>query len=349
MEENAANMLRGKRVLVTGGTGFVGQHLIKRLLAVEPSEIRIFTRSRTRVSEVFRPSDRRRLEVVVGDLSLPDDFEPLCEDIDVIFHTAAVAPHRPGVTNAALTFNQLNVEGTARLARAATSSGVARFVHISSTAAMGTQAESVIDEQTPCYPDSPYGRSKRNAELQLLGLCQTQGLDVVILRPCLVSGEGQRGGQLLTLFKLCRRGWFPVIGNRLDLEKPLLDVHDLVEVLFLGTARGHRGEIYLVHSDGRHTLRQIVETTGKLVGNARPYRRIPQALAYVIVGALGPLAFLAGRAPPATASQVSQFLSERRIDIKKVRAELGFRPAQQDLDDMLGRTYEYYRQSRQLG
>ncbi|MGC1953477.1 MAG: NAD-dependent epimerase/dehydratase family protein [Gammaproteobacteria bacterium] len=348
MEKQAANVLRGKRVLVTGGTGFIGQHLIRRLLAVEPSQLRVLTRSRARLGELFGPSDRRRLDVVVGDLSLPDDCEPLCEDIDVIFHTAAAAPHRPGVSNAALTFNPLNVAGTARLARAATRSGVTRFVHISSTAAMGTQAERVVDEQTPCYPDSPYGRSKRNAELQLLSLCQTPGLDVVILRPCLVSGEGQRGGQLLTLFKLCRRGWFPVIGNRLDMEKPLVGVHDLVEALLLAAARGRSGEIYLVHSDGRHTLRQIVETAGRLVGNTRPYRRIPLALAYVVVGALAPLAFLAGRAPLATAPQVSQFLSERRIDIAKARTELGFRPGQQDLGDLLGRTYEYYRHSHQL-
>jgi nucleoside-diphosphate-sugar epimerase len=139
-----------------------------------------------------------------------------------------------------------------------------------------------------------------------------------------------------------------VIGNRLDLEKPLLGVHDLVEALLLAAAKGRRGEIYLLHSDARHTLRQILEIAGRLVGNARPYRRVPLALAHVVVGALAPLAFLAGRAPPVTASQIAQFLSERHIDIRKARTELGFRPAQQDLDDMLGRTYEYYRHSNQL-
>jgi dihydroflavonol-4-reductase len=344
----AAMMLRGKRVLVTGATGFIGQHLIRRLLADDVGHIRIITRSRTRANELFGPNDRRRLEVAIGDLSLPDDFDSLCEDIDVIFHAAAAAPHRPGVTHAAPTFTTLNVEGTTRLAEAAMRSGVRRFVHVSSTAAMGVQNASVVDEQTPCYPDTPYGRSKRKAELQLFGLYQTQGLEAIIVRPCLVCGEGQRGGQLLTLFKLCRRGWFPVIGNRLDLEKPLLYVGDLVDALCLGAAKGRKGEIYLIHSDGRHTLRQIIETAGRIVGTARPYRRIPLALAYVAVGTLAPLAFLAGRPPPITAPQISQFLSDRHIDIRKARTEIGFRPAHQDLDAMLGRTYQYYRQSGQL-
>lgn len=343
------NGLRGKRVLVTGATGFIGQHLIRRLLGTEAGHVRMLTRSPRSAAELFGSHERGRLELVFADLSLADDLEPLCEDIDVVFHAAAAVLHRPGVSNAAPTFRQVNVEGTARLARAAAGAGVTRFVHLSSMAAMGMQPEDIVDECTPCRPDSPYGRSKRNAELQLLGICQAQGLETVILRPCLVSGEGQRGGQLLTLFKLCRRGWFPVIGKCLELEKPLVDVHDLVAALLLAAVKGGNGEIYLVHSDGGHTLRQFVETAGRLVGNARPYRRIPRALAHIIVGALAPLAGLAGRSPPLTANQVSQFISARHIDMTKARTELGFRPIQQDLEHMLGQTYQYYRHSGQLG
>ena len=194
MEGKAANRLRGKRALVTGATGFVGQHVIRQLLAAEPGRVRILTRSPARARECFGSSDPRRLEVAVGDLSVRDEFEPLCEDIDVIFHAAALAPHRPGVTNAAPIFKRLNVEGTARLARAA--------------------------------------------------------------------------------------------------------------------AKGRRGETYLLHSDGHHTLRQILKTAGRLVGNARPYRRSPLALAYIAVGALAPLAYLAGRTPSITTLQLSQFLSQ---------------------------------------
>src|SRR5829696_8926909 len=129
-----------------------------------------------------------------------------------------------------------------------------------------------------------------------LGL--NSGLEVVIVRPCLIAGEGQRGGVLLKLFKLCRRGLFPVFGGRRGLQKPLVDVEDVARALILAATRGRAGEIYLVTSGVRHTLGEMLAIAGSLVGNARPARDVPLPLARLASAATTPLARLAGREPP---------------------------------------------------
>ena len=132
----------------------------------------------------------------------------------------------------------MNVDATLTLAMLAAAAGVRRFVFVSSTAVIGTPETPVVDESTPCNPTSPYEVTKRLAEEGLLELGARTGLEVVIVRPCLIAGEGQRGGLLLRMFQLCRRGLFPVIGGRLDMHKPLVDVEDVAHALILAATRG---------------------------------------------------------------------------------------------------------------
>ena len=144
---------------------------------------------------------------------------------------------------------------------------------------MGAPSQATVDETTPCRPTSPYAVTKRLAEEGLQELGRRTGLEVAIVRPCLIAGEGQRGGVLLKLFKLCRQGLFPVFGGRLDVQKPLVDVEDVARALMLAAVRGAPGEIYLVTSGVRHTLGEMLAVAGRLTGNPRPYRRIPLPLA----------------------------------------------------------------------
>ena len=99
------------------------------------------------------------------------------------------------------------------------------------------------------------------------------------MRPCLIAGEGQRGGLLLKMFQLCRRGLFPVIGGRLDMHKPLVDVEDVAHALILAATRGKPNEIYLVTSGIRHTLREMLTIAGGLTNTSRPCVSVPLPMA----------------------------------------------------------------------
>jgi nucleoside-diphosphate-sugar epimerase len=339
--------LAGHRVLVTGATGFVGRHVVRALAAGPGGAIRILARSHDRAREVFGPL-ADSLEVRLGDLTDAASLEGVCDGVAFVIHGGSAVPYAFTGAAPAGAFARVNRGGTENLAREALRARVRRLVHVSSTAAMGTPLELSVDERTPCRPTSAYQISKYEAEQSLLRLHRDQGLDLAIVRPCLVAGEGKRGGELLKLFRLCRRGVFPVIGRRLDVEKPLIAVDDLVQALLLAAGRGAAGEIYLVHSDGGHTLGAILREAGRLVGKPRPYLSIPLTAARLGARTGTWLAGLLGRPSPLTPQRLDLFLADRRIDIRKAREELGYQPRHQDLGEMLGRTHAYYVATGQL-
>ncbi|HET7601134.1 MAG TPA: GNAT family N-acetyltransferase [Gemmatimonadales bacterium] len=339
--------LAGRRVLVTGATGFIGQHLV-RVLRQEPNvSIRILVRSLDRARQTFGPAVAA-LEVHAGDLTAPDSLRGLCADVDLVLHSGSAVPYAFAGAAPPGEFARVNVGGTENLLVEAAAAGVRQLVVVSSTAAMGTPREPTVDERTPCRPAAPYQLSKHRAEQALLRAHRERGLDVRIIRPCLVAGEGKRGGELLKLFRLCRRGVFPVIGGSLEVEKPLVDVEDVVQALLLASRQGQPGEVYLVHSDGGHTLGGILREAGRLLGRRKPYIRVPLALARAGAHLGPPLARLVGRGAPLTPERLDLFLAHRHIDVGKARAELGFVPRHQDLSAMLGRTFHYYVATGQL-
>jgi nucleoside-diphosphate-sugar epimerase len=335
-----------RRVLVTGATGFLGRHLTRTLLVEGESEVGILVRSERGIDDLFG-GDRERLRVFLGDLGSEAVLREACRHVDTVFHCAALGPSAYGTQNRPEDYARVNVEGTTLLAREARGAGVGRFVHVSSTGAMGAPPDEIIDEDTDCRPESPYQRSKRDAELRLLEMCR-DGFPAVIVRPCLIAGEGKRGGDLVKLFRLCRRGLFPVFDRRLDVEKPLVAVDDAVEAIVLAAAKGRSGEIYLIHSGSRHTLGAILDVAGRLVGNPRPYRNVPLPLAVAASRVTTPVARWIGRSPPLAPERLAMFLSDRRIVIDKARRELGYRPRHQDLEEILGRAYRDFVRTGQL-
>jgi nucleoside-diphosphate-sugar epimerase len=106
--------------------------------------------------------------------------------------------------------------------------------------------------------------------------------------------------------------------------------------------------VYLVHSGGRHTLGAILQVAGRLVGTRRPCLRIPFSVALAAAHLTTPVARLLGRPPPLTPARLRLFVADRRILIDKAREGLGFAPEHQDLEEILGRTHEWYTRTGQI-
>lgn len=195
------------KIAVTGGTGFVGGHLL-RLAALADWQMRALARS-------ARPL-KAKVFWVAGALDKPDSLARLMTGADAVIHVAGVvnAPDRAG-------FAAGNIAGTAAMLAAARNAGVARFVHVSSLAA-----------REPALSD--YGWSKAEAE----ALVAASGLDWTIVRPPAVYGPGDR--EMLELFRMARRGFVALPpGGRLS----VIHAEDLARLLMALAERGAPGSM----------------------------------------------------------------------------------------------------------
>lgn len=179
-------MNQKQKVLVTGGTGFVGQHLLQRLL----TDLHLAPIAATRLSTGLPPSIQ---SVLVGDINGHTDWTQAFADVDTVVHTAArVHVMKEAASDPLVAFRLVNVQGTLNLARQAAAKGVRRFVFISSVKVNGESTVPGVPfaEHFAPMPQDAYGISKLEAEQGLCEIANLTGMDVVIIRPPLIYGPG---------------------------------------------------------------------------------------------------------------------------------------------------------------
>ena len=221
------------KVAVTGGTGFVGSHLIDAALQAG-HEVKALTRR--------EQPPRAGVEWVEGDLESPRALEALVDDADAVIHVAGVISGHH-----ASAFERGNVTGTLSMLAAATAGGVHRFVHVSSLAA-----------REPGL--SLYGASKARAE----ELVMNSGLDWVVVRPPAVYGPGDK--ETLELFRMAKLG-FMLIPPRGHIS--VIHAQDLARLLLALADESAPAALLVEPDDGKPrgwTHRQFARALGKAVG-----------------------------------------------------------------------------------
>jgi nucleoside-diphosphate-sugar epimerase len=317
------------RALVTGGTGFIGSHLIERLLR-EKAEVYALIRNPKKLERLGFGGDVR---ILPGDLrSLPD----LPAGLDVVFHLA-------GITKAARKedYYRANQGGTASLLSGLTArKDPVRFVHLSTQAAGGPTLPSGRPrrEDDPPAPVSPYGLSKRKAEEEVLR--RRNELSVAVLRPGPVYGP--RDEDFLDYFRWLKRGWLPRFGRR---EMPLSVVYvaDVVSAALLA-ARPElgSGEIFNIASEEPVTWESMGQTAARLMGRRVRRVRVPRGLSFLVCTLAEGTARLTGRPTALNRSKYAELKEEVwTMDVSKAKAELGFRAAY-SLEDGLRETVAWY-------
>jgi len=171
--------IRGKKVLVTGGAGFIGSHLVERLVKMNSEVVVIDNLQAGKEENLKQVWDK--IEFIKGDIRDKDLVEKIVKDVNIIFHIAANASVPNSVKNPRHDF-ETNALGTFSLLEAAVNSNVKKIIYASSAAVYGVPIYIPIDEEHPLNPVSPYGASKLSAEKIGFAFKETYGIQFTAIR-----------------------------------------------------------------------------------------------------------------------------------------------------------------------
>jgi nucleoside-diphosphate-sugar epimerase len=298
-------------VLVTGGSGFIGGYLVDELLAHD-HQVRVISRHPGQLTD-----GDGGLEICRGDITRPETLHGTMEDIDLVFHNAALAAD----FGPAERFRRVNVAGTEHVLDACRSAGVPRLVYTSSAGVYGfPNSEAPITENSEPRPMNAYQRSKLHAERLVL---QQRNVEAVAVRPPLVLGAGSPAARLL-LSRL-EHGDMPFFGSGESLVS-LVHPRDVARCLRLAAVHGIAGEAYNVVSFAC-PVRRLFEEIAARLGVQPPQRHVPYVLAYAAAVAAEWMARLRRGEPSLTRFRVMQFGTSRDIRCDRAQRDLGFTPA----------------------
>ena len=200
--------LRGRPVLVTGADGFMGSHLVERLVA-DGAQVRAFCLYNSQGSwgwlDGATPEVRAALDVRLGDVRDARFVEAACEGVEVVFHLAALIAI-PYSYTAPQSFVETNVTGTLNVLEGCRRQGVQRLVHTSTSEVYGTPRRLPIRETHPLNAQSPYAATKVAADQLALSFHRSFGTPVVVLRPFNTYGPRQSSRAVLPTILRPARG-----------------------------------------------------------------------------------------------------------------------------------------------
>jgi nucleoside-diphosphate-sugar epimerase len=301
-------------VLVTGAAGFIGRHLVQRLIA-DGCCVRALSRREIPVSDQLLGNSQ--VEVVRGDLRNANSVREAARQCDVIYHLAT-ARSGPGIGPSLW---ETNVEGTANIARAAVECQVKRVVFTSSTSVYGHMAaRHNLDETSSPRPDSPYALSKLAAERILL---EKRGLDAVIVRLGWVWGDG--AVRSVDLFRSIASGRFRLWGSGKGL-RTLMDPSEVVDGLVrAGNTEHIEGRLYLLTGREAVSLRELLDLMAQELG-VPPPRATFAAAPLSAYAACDHLFYRVTSRRLSGSYRADLFLDDRSFNISKTRVELGWEP-----------------------
>lgn len=321
------------RVLVTGGTGFTGTVLVRRLLADGHSVVALDSNE----GLVAHDLRRRGAELMLGNITSREVVTRAMQGVDVVHHLAAAFRERSMPESH---YYEVNVEGTRNVLTAAARSGVQKVVYCSTSSVHGNIENPPGDEDGRIQPADYYQQTKYEAE-PFVREWHRRGLHTTILRPAAIYGPGDPA-RFFKIFRRVSRGVFPMFGDGRTLCHPLY-VDNLVDALIAAMPPDvGNGGTYLIADEHYVTIEQLVKGVAAALGVAVSIPHYP-LFPLVAAGRLSEAVCKPfGITPPLFARRADWYSQNRAFDIRKAKHDLGYRPLV-GLDEGLRRTASWYR------
>ncbi len=311
-------------VLITGATGFLGTHLIHRLIRdgryIPTATVRSASCPNTKIRSI-----------AVGDLLPNTDWTAALDKIDVVIHLAARVHIMQDTSDNPLDmFRTINTAGTLNLIQQADAAGVCRFIYLSSIKVNGenTTGRKPFTAVDNCHPIDPYAISKFEAEQGIIELSNQSDMEFVILRPPLVYGPGVKAN-FLSMMQWLDWG-LPLPLGAINNQRSLVAVENLVDLIITCIEHPPAGNrIFLVSDDEDVSTTELLQQIGDALG--KPARLLPIPQTYLVKG----LSLFGKRA-------VAQRLCESlQVDICETKDVLNWKPPV-SMEEALARTAKAY-------
>lgn len=293
-------------IFITGGTGFIGKHLVK-FLAQEGHFLYVLARK----PESARDMAGEKVKIIQGTIEDPKSYRSVFENpIDAVYHLAAIPGQKWGWSPK--DYHAINVLGTKNLLDMCEDK-IRLFIFCSSINAIENEAG---------FARAPYGRSKNEAEKIVTA---QKKFKTAIIRPAIVYGPGDRCGMMTQLCQMIKKRKFFLIGSGKNIL-PLVYINDLVTAFVQTLDMAETGQIIEISGPDSLPIRTIAGTIAKKLGTALPPFHMPIWLAKTAAYLSEKIFPLIGKEPLITRPRIDMMTKNNPISFEKARKILGYSP-----------------------
>ena len=275
-------MVQNSRILVTGGAGFIGSHIVGKLLETEAQVTVLDSLDTGKMENIAQHKENSNFSFVKGDVRNLRLVKQLVKDVDSVVNFAAIASVQRSIENPLLV-NEVNVKGALNLLKASVDSGAKRFIQASSAAVYGDPQMLPVREDFAPKPLSPYAVSKIAGDNYAKVFNQVYGLETVSLRFFNVYGPRQANNAysgVITIFANEILDYkSPRIFGDGEQTRDFVFVEDAVSAVMLAlTEEKAAGEIFNIATGKATTINKIVQILQKIIGkeNLKPVHEEPR-------------------------------------------------------------------------
>ena len=321
------------KMLVTGGTGFTGKALVRRLIDLGHDVVALDYKEGLKTQELRDWG----AEVILGSVTDKEVVRRAMQGVELVHHVAA-AFREMNVPDTY--YYDVNVNGTRNVLEAAAAQGVRKVIYCSTCGVHGNIDHPPGGEDAPIQPADYYQRTKYEAEPVVRSFFE-RGLKTVILRPAAIYGPGDPE-RFFLIFKRVAKGTFPMFGSGKTYYHPLY-IDNLIDAFVLAMQEGKgEGEAYLIADEQYLEIEDLVRRVGKALNVDV---KIPHYPVWPVVAAghvCEKICRPFGVNPPLFPRRVDWYRQNRAFKIDKAKRDLGYAP-KVGIDEGLRRTAEWYR------
>jgi 2-alkyl-3-oxoalkanoate reductase len=326
------------KILVTGGTGFTGKALVKRLLDESHQVAALDYKEGLKTQELKDWG----AEVLIGSVTDKSIVKKCVQGVDIVHHLAA-AFRELDVPDSY--YDEVNVNGTRNVLEAALDAKVKKFIYCSTCGVHGNIDHPPAGEDAPIQPADYYQRTKYEAE-PVVNEYFAKGLKTVIFRPAAIYGPGDPE-RFFMIFKRVAKGSFPMFGSGRTYYHPLY-IDNLIDAFMLAMQDGKGdGQAYLIADDEYLEIEDLVRRVGRAMEidvKIPHYPIMPLVIAgHFFEKICKPFKIT----PPIFPRRVDWYRQNRAFKIDKAKRELGYQP-KVDIDEGLRRTAQWYKEEGYL-